>query len=411
MLDICKMVRIEERQGRKYVLMTIGGGERVLDYQIEMINNNEGSGLLPLGKSQFNNQVDLYGDITNLISINEYFKSESRTSTCFVAMIKNIVSLILSSQDYLLNKNNYIVNIDYIFLDTRDLSVKMLYVPVENDLREDIMTEMRLLIKNLIIEYGLKKDTSLVELLNFITIKDSNIIKLDEFLNNMTIDENREKASEDLNTEDVKPKKKGKIYYPGNLTIIVSQLIVLVVIIVLFAALSNKTLVINITGAILFLDLIFGLMVMFKKINLQGISKKNSKIPSSKEPEDLTNNSNSSKQAKAEESLCETDILEETLNYLTFTQDGIVERIDITKDEFIFGRLRGEVDYTFKSPTVGKIHAKIKNIEGKCFLIDLQSRNGTYINGIKLISNQPYELKDNDEVGFANLKFIFKAQE
>jgi pSer/pThr/pTyr-binding forkhead associated (FHA) protein len=63
-------------------------------------------------------------------------------------------------------------------------------------------------------------------------------------------------------------------------------------------------------------------------------------------------------------------------------------------------------DVVIDNEGISEIHAKIIK-EGKVFkIIDIGSLNGTFINKKRI--NAPKVLKDNDEIQFGNLKFIFK---
>ncbi|MCL4546826.1 MAG: FHA domain-containing protein [Deltaproteobacteria bacterium] len=63
-------------------------------------------------------------------------------------------------------------------------------------------------------------------------------------------------------------------------------------------------------------------------------------------------------------------------------------------------------DVVIDNEEVSEIHAKIIK-EGNIFkIIDIGSLNGTYLNSKKI--NSPKILKDNDELKFGNIKFIFK---
>jgi len=63
-------------------------------------------------------------------------------------------------------------------------------------------------------------------------------------------------------------------------------------------------------------------------------------------------------------------------------------------------------DVVIDSDGISEIHAKIIK-EGKVFkIIDIGSLNGTFLNSKKITA--PKVLKDNDELQFGNLKFIFK---
>lgn len=63
-------------------------------------------------------------------------------------------------------------------------------------------------------------------------------------------------------------------------------------------------------------------------------------------------------------------------------------------------------DIVLDSPEISEMHAKIIK-EAKVYkIIDLGSLNGTFLNNKRI--NTAKTLKDNDEIIFANIKFIFK---
>ncbi len=47
---------------------------------------------------------------------------------------------------------------------------------------------------------------------------------------------------------------------------------------------------------------------------------------------------------------------------------------------------------------VSRQHAKLRAEEGHLYLVDLESSNGTLLNGQRLVAHQPYVLHDGDEV-------------
>ena len=85
------------------------------------------------------------------------------------------------------------------------------------------------------------------------------------------------------------------------------------------------------------------------------------------------------------------------------------EIVPIDKPEFIIGRKKDVVDYcVIDNKYVGRVHAKITLDRGICSIIDLNSKNGTYLNGHRLVSNKPYTLMSKDKVTLANFDFIFE---
>ncbi|NLK23690.1 MAG: hypothetical protein GX309_06855, partial [Clostridiales bacterium] len=53
------------------VVIELGTNTKILDYQIEMVNNNQGKGLLYIEKRQFNFNVSFKYNFSDCISLNE----------------------------------------------------------------------------------------------------------------------------------------------------------------------------------------------------------------------------------------------------------------------------------------------------------------------------------------------------
>ena len=73
--------------------------------------------------------------------------------------------------------------------------------------------------------------------------------------------------------------------------------------------------------------------------------------------------------------------------------------------------MKDSVDYYIPNKAVGKIHAKFIIKDGSFYLIDLESKNGTYINNTKLNPNVMYEVKDGFKITFANSSYMFGLSE
>lgn len=61
------------------------------------------------------------------------------------------------------------------------------------------------------------------------------------------------------------------------------------------------------------------------------------------------------------------------------------------------------VPYGALEKGVSRIHAAIDRSEDTLTILDLGSSNGTYLNGQRLVSNQPRVLRDGDEIRFGKL--------
>lgn len=70
-----------------------------------------------------------------------------------------------------------------------------------------------------------------------------------------------------------------------------------------------------------------------------------------------------------------------------------------------FGKLKGRVTVVLEDRSVSRIHARVEAVEGGMRIRDLNSRNGTCINGKKLLPNEAEPLREGDMVSFGRERF------
>lgn len=75
---------------------------------------------------------------------------------------------------------------------------------------------------------------------------------------------------------------------------------------------------------------------------------------------------------------------------------------------FIIGKNKDLTDYCLDRPGVSRLHIKIEQTEQGYSVTDLNSTNGTYINGVLLEANEVIALKVGDEVMIANERYCFQ---
>lgn len=84
-----------------------------------------------------------------------------------------------------------------------------------------------------------------------------------------------------------------------------------------------------------------------------------------------------------------------------------VPDITISYVPYLIGKQEGLVDYVLEGEAISRIHARIDRVGEEYQLCDLNSTNGTSINGRILETNETVTLKKGDEVFIANFAFIF----
>ena len=85
----------------------------------------------------------------------------------------------------------------------------------------------------------------------------------------------------------------------------------------------------------------------------------------------------------------------------------------VIKDGDVVGRHAVGGDFLQRYKTVSRKHAKFTYKDGNWYVQDLNSTNGTYLNGLKLLPMQDFPLKNGDKLSLSgSLEFtinIFKA--
>ena len=81
----------------------------------------------------------------------------------------------------------------------------------------------------------------------------------------------------------------------------------------------------------------------------------------------------------------------------------------VTKDSFLIGKKKDAVDGWLKVRGISRIHSRISREEDCYYLTDLNSTNGTYLNGGRLEVNEKARLRPGDTVGFADVRYIVEG--
>ena len=89
-----------------------------------------------------------------------------------------------------------------------------------------------------------------------------------------------------------------------------------------------------------------------------------------------------------------------------FYPDGRVESYSLSGDTVSVGRAEGNT-IPLETETISRYHFSITQKDGVVHLTDLDSANGTYIDGTQLNSNNPHLLDDIEEIQIGHLRIIY----
>lgn len=84
--------------------------------------------------------------------------------------------------------------------------------------------------------------------------------------------------------------------------------------------------------------------------------------------------------------------------------------IPLDRELTVIGKLERAVDVRIDLPTISRVHAKIRHRDGEYYLTDLNSKNGTSVDGVLLGAEEEHLLEEGDEVAFAQAKYRFTRE-
>ncbi|MCL2163439.1 MAG: FHA domain-containing protein [Oscillospiraceae bacterium] len=94
-----------------------------------------------------------------------------------------------------------------------------------------------------------------------------------------------------------------------------------------------------------------------------------------------------------------------------FIKDSLREYgVLLKNNEFVIGRLKDKSDLVLNNKAIGKVHAKLEQSDNTWIIRDMNSKNGTYINNIRLECGSAKPLNNYDTITIANIDLIFILQ-
>lgn len=89
-----------------------------------------------------------------------------------------------------------------------------------------------------------------------------------------------------------------------------------------------------------------------------------------------------------------------------FVPDGPIQTFPLTEKTVSVGRSSGNT-IALDNNTISRYHFTLTHEDGQVYVTDLDSANGTYLDGVKLPTNERRLLLDGDEILIGNLRIIY----
>lgn len=86
-----------------------------------------------------------------------------------------------------------------------------------------------------------------------------------------------------------------------------------------------------------------------------------------------------------------------------------LEPIVLSEFPFYIGTVKNRMNYSLKSPVISRYHAKVDKEGNHYYVTDLNSTNGTFLNGTQMKPEEANLLVAKDKISFANIEFEFEC--
>ena len=89
--------------------------------------------------------------------------------------------------------------------------------------------------------------------------------------------------------------------------------------------------------------------------------------------------------------------------WFKWKEEGLTKEYELSEFPISVGKLKDRVQILIEDASISRLHASIKEHGNAVFLQDLDSTNGTFVNGRRLASGEEVIIKRNDEIQFGKI--------
>lgn len=378
-------MEIEYRRTWNQSVMLITGHVEEENYELKMLKHNTVAGLLPVEEIQETGDFRFCYDITGKKSLECYLENNALNPVMIKKILENLIHLCREMERYLLKEEKLLLKEDMIFMDSREEQFYFCYYPdKEGELREEFGKLIEEMLPQL--DHENREETEKVYAIYEKTREENySLLNLQELFfkeeeNGGEVWKEYEIAGDETEAADLTVTNPQNSQKMDRISSIKKQMLQ-----ILEKGISW-----------LYRDKLNRKKKEFSmpEIPVPAIRKK--QMPQKIYPQEQDKNPLSEYTEKA--------ITGARLMYL----GGGEERdFVINKDVFLIGTDALAVDGILKSRAAGEIQAKITKEEDIYYIENMNSANGTLVNGEILIYKEVRRLKEGDRITFADISYRF----
>lgn len=368
------------------------------DYRMKMAYRNNIPGFCQVSVKNFNEGSTLYYDISQKISLTSLYGRQQMKKNDIKRYIIGIQRAMESGREYLLDLDKIILDFDYVYADQGNGNISFCYYPdKEEDFFQSLKKSLCDMIKmidhtekdTVIMSYGIQQlvnneNVTMGDILKFINdeqFKDNNSCEGHlpyEFKEN---DDFRMKSEEFMANPYMEESNSldecEEFSFDGRKN------------------LKSKTLVSDKKG-----NKLKGIGELIEEFKLKFGKRK---------PKELIEEDYSEYDSEDIDEEFATVLLRTNLSRSRIVLQSVAEDDEtrIIPEEYpcVIGKSKRSSDYTLEDHTISRVHARLDESDGEVTIEDLNSTNGTFVNGDRLKPHEPHVISTGDIITLSNLEY------
>lgn len=391
--------------------------ENKSSFREKMLQNNRIEGLLEFRINVTDNEKKFEYDTEGMETLDSMFERTSLDNSMIKTLLRGIANIVVNGEKYMLDEMDYILDPEYIYI-RRDHQPQIAYFPgygksFRNQIgnlaeyimnRTDYHDQAGVLTIYTVYMKSREEGFGVRELLSFLSDGEKNLL-------NEVISEERKiyelpvfesendiiDLPKEVNNDDKKKNKPA-----SSIKCICTALAVIILIIISYKMKLMDDRNGNLDPVKAMAIILAGAGV-YIYVNRNEIIKKDRKKDRLEKQELITEN------VDDEATECFFDLNRAgsgSIKY-SFVSDSL-PRIPLNSFPFYIGKDREHMDYYLNEPGISRYHLKVDFIEGKLYVSDLNSTNGSFLNGKRLEPNKPELLIKGDEVRLGRCEYRFE---
>lgn len=399
-----KKYKIVKKKGNTQVVHKSQKGQQLCDRELQAINSGKNPGLIPVEITQKGAVYLLQYDISRYIFLKDYLKTPL-TKGAFTHMLKNILTTLKELQEQFVSQNYVLLDTDYVTVNPTNGQIYFICIPLqfydtETNLKEFLLSIIRLC------SFANTENTDYVGEYISILNRGTNFsaFELDEYVNKLSGTSKMEPATAQKQC----PKCQALLRSDSKYCTACGYQVVKTTMFSekIFDPLAESERLAERKPVTEYTPPVEKKQPLFYTPTSEVISPAESEAVSKGEPEHIP-------EIKQTPAVNHADDLNEMKTVL-LNQDAYIirqatsEKVKITTFPFTIGKSAEKATYAVPdNETISRQHVRIEKKGVFYFLTDLNSTNGTCINGIVIEPNAETKLLSGMKITLSNEDFVF----